>query len=357
MAHKPRMKATASDPKLSNTTVAFLNAQNQDLHARSIMQMSLLITLPELAQVQVCCELNAISFTYEAPTLSLPPPEIPKEEEDSTNEEMDIHLFNDMLTSLLIWIGKDGFNNKPDCNAHDGLIKCIFKLAKVFNLMMIITLPTPPPPPPCTQPHSDEEDVHMEPPTPAHVFSEAASQTPAPLPMVAMPPPPPLPVTSTTPIPVMPTLSKPGPLSRPSFAEAAVRTLCPTAPPFVPSRQQFFIETSAAAGLSLLGLVDQANNALSHTKSPLHIDSACLTSSGTTCATASIPTQSDLNIVEAMLPPKISGSQVTLPTSQSFIKLIDIPYFMPGTTKLPNGQEIGDQLISSPIPTKLIEHA
>ncbi|KAF9440140.1 hypothetical protein P691DRAFT_768211 [Macrolepiota fuliginosa MF-IS2] len=117
MACKSRRNATASNTKLSNTTVAFLNAQNQDLHAQSIMQISLLVTLPELVQVQVCCELSAIGFTYEAPTLPLPPPEPVKEEEDPSDDEMDIHLFNDAPAHLLEWIGKDGFNNETNTNA------------------------------------------------------------------------------------------------------------------------------------------------------------------------------------------------------------------------------------------------
>ncbi|KAF9442166.1 hypothetical protein P691DRAFT_765500 [Macrolepiota fuliginosa MF-IS2] len=121
----------------------------------------------------------------------------------------------------------------------------------------------------------------MEPPTPTHIFSEAAVQTPAPLPMVATPPPPPLPMTTANPIPAAPTTPKPGPPSRPSFAEATAKTLCPNTP-------------------------------------PLH---------------------------------------VTLPLSQPFIKIVDIPYFKPSTTEPPNGQEIGDQLISSPISINMIKHA
>ncbi|KAF9442554.1 hypothetical protein P691DRAFT_765097 [Macrolepiota fuliginosa MF-IS2] len=139
MAHKPQMKTAASDPKLSDTTVTFLNAENQDLCTKSIMQTSLLVTLPKLVQIQVCYELDAISFTYEAPTLPLPPLETPKEEEDSNDEEMDIHLFNDALASLIMWCRKDGFNKETDSDAQDTLIKCIFKVAKDFNLVIIIT--------------------------------------------------------------------------------------------------------------------------------------------------------------------------------------------------------------------------
>ncbi|KAF9441638.1 hypothetical protein P691DRAFT_766047 [Macrolepiota fuliginosa MF-IS2] len=129
----------------------------------------------------------------------------------------------------------------------------------------------------------------------------------------------------------------------------------PTSPP-LPMMHQFYIETSSAAGISLPDLINWANSALSCAKSPLHIDSACLTNGGITCATASIPTQLDLNIIEATLPPKIARSQVSLPSSQSFIKIMDIPYFKPSTVEPPNGQEIGNQLIPSPILVNMIEH-
>ncbi|KAF9441491.1 hypothetical protein P691DRAFT_791252 [Macrolepiota fuliginosa MF-IS2] len=329
----------ASDPKLSDTTVTFLNAQNQDLCTKSIMQTLFLVTLPKLMQVQVQHELNAIGFTYKAPTLPLPPLKTPKEEEDSNDDEMDIHLFNDALASLILWCRKDSFNKETDSNAQDTLIKCIFKVAKDFNLVTIVTLPTPSPPPPCTQPYSDEEDIHMEPPTPSHVFSEAAMQTPAPLPMPATPTPPSLPMTSA---PATSTSSRPGPPPRPSFAEAAAKTLCPNTPPFM---HQFYIEMPSAAGISFPDLVNQANIALTCAKSPLHIDSAQFTSGGIMCATASVPTQSDLDIIEATLPPKIARSWI-----------VDILYFKPSTTELPNGQEIGNQLNPSPILVNIIKH-
>ncbi|KAF9442295.1 hypothetical protein P691DRAFT_765357 [Macrolepiota fuliginosa MF-IS2] len=146
------------------------------------------------------------------------------------------------------------------------LIKCIFKVAKDFNLVTIVTPPTPSPPPPCSRPHSNE-DIHMEPPIPAHMFSEAATQTSAPIPMVAISPP----------LPYLPL-----------FSETVAKVLHPNAPPFVQGpthapqpppkatqgsvsskhlkwpyftthgsfRHQFFIETPLAVGTSLPGLVD-----------------------------------------------------------------------------------------------------
>ncbi|KAF9441038.1 hypothetical protein P691DRAFT_766853 [Macrolepiota fuliginosa MF-IS2] len=148
--------------------------------------MSLLVTLPELTQIQICHELDAISFTYEAPALPLSPTKThDKEEELIMEDKANIHLFNNALNALYKWIGNKGFNNETDSDAQDTLIKHIFKLAKAFNLVTIVTLPTPSPPPPCSRPHLDKEDIHMEPPTPTCVFSEAATQTPAPLPEVA----------------------------------------------------------------------------------------------------------------------------------------------------------------------------
>ncbi|KAF9441869.1 hypothetical protein P691DRAFT_765800 [Macrolepiota fuliginosa MF-IS2] len=97
---------------------------------------------------------------------------------------------------------------------------------------------------------------------------------------------------------------------------------------------------SATAGISLPGLVEQANTTLSHAKSPLHIDSACFTSSGIMCATASVLLQVDLDIIEATLPAKISGSWAILPF----------------TMEPPNGQEISNQLIPSPILVDMIKH-
>ncbi|KAF9439766.1 hypothetical protein P691DRAFT_768923 [Macrolepiota fuliginosa MF-IS2] len=110
MACKSRRNATASDTKLSDTIVAFLNAQNQDLCAKSIVQTSLLVMLPKLAQIQIHCKLDAIGFAYEAPTLLLPPTKSANEAEDNSDDEMDIHLFNNALTHLLKWVGEDGFN-------------------------------------------------------------------------------------------------------------------------------------------------------------------------------------------------------------------------------------------------------
>ncbi|KAF9439414.1 hypothetical protein P691DRAFT_769868 [Macrolepiota fuliginosa MF-IS2] len=117
MAHKPQTKTAASNPKLSGTTVAFLNAPNQDLHTKSIVQTSLLVTLPELMQIQIHCELDTIGFTYEAPTLPLPPTETHDKEELIMEDEENIHLFNDTLSALYKWVGNEGFNNETDFDA------------------------------------------------------------------------------------------------------------------------------------------------------------------------------------------------------------------------------------------------
>ncbi|KAF9440128.1 hypothetical protein P691DRAFT_768228 [Macrolepiota fuliginosa MF-IS2] len=260
---------------------------------------------------------------------------------------------------------EDKFNQELDFDAHDILVRHICKAAKQLNIVNLLIPPTPSPPTPYSQLHSNEEDICMEPPTPTHVFSEAAMQTPAPSPVMTSPSPP----TPSTPAAEQPpaavTSSKSGPKLRPSYAgAAAAKPLCPTAPPFVHAPihtpqppPQFYIEMKISSGISLPDPANKANTTLLCVKSPLHINSTHFTSSGITCTTASVLTQSDLDIIEATLPTKLAGSCITLPTSQSFIKIVDIPYFKPGTTKPPNRQEIGNQKIPSPILVNMIEHA
>ncbi|KAF9440972.1 hypothetical protein P691DRAFT_766939 [Macrolepiota fuliginosa MF-IS2] len=163
---------------------------------------------------------------------STPPKSFNKDNdtEDSTDGEMNIHLYNDTLASLLKWIEEGKFNDETNSDAQETLVKHIYTVAKWFNLVKILTLPTPSPPPPCMRPHSNEEDIHMEPPIPTCVFSEAATQTPAPIHVVTMSPPPPPSVLSANSIPAAAMTSKPGPLPRPSFAEAAAKTLHPITP-------------------------------------------------------------------------------------------------------------------------------
>ncbi|KAF9440146.1 hypothetical protein P691DRAFT_768206 [Macrolepiota fuliginosa MF-IS2] len=92
--------------------------------------------------------------------------------------------------------------------------------ARIFTLKM-------PPPLPCLLPHQSNDDTSMELTAPTCAFSEAASQTPAPIHVVDMPPPPPSIPAAAAPIP------KPGPKPRPSYASAAAKNLNPAAPPFV----------------------------------------------------------------------------------------------------------------------------
>ncbi|KAF9439966.1 hypothetical protein P691DRAFT_768525 [Macrolepiota fuliginosa MF-IS2] len=85
--------------------------------------------------------------------------------------------------------------------------------------------------PPCCCPHRDDEDIPMEPPAPTHVFSEAASQTPAPSHEASTPPPP---LTTVATLPAAAASIPPaGPCGQASYAGTAARNLNPAAPPFM----------------------------------------------------------------------------------------------------------------------------
>ncbi|KAF9440714.1 hypothetical protein P691DRAFT_781586 [Macrolepiota fuliginosa MF-IS2] len=185
---------------------------------------------------------------------------------------------------------------------------------------------------------------------------EAASQTPAPSLEASTPPPPPAAAASIPPA---------SPRGCASYAGTAAKNLNPAAPPFVhgpphapaaqppaqaqqpilskrskwpffatrgPSHCQFFIEVlNIPSDTSFPTLVVTANRALTHAKSTLKVDSAQLSPRGITCATATIPSTSDLDIIEATLSGRLLGACITIPASRSFIKIMDVPYFKSST--------------------------
>ncbi|KAF9439818.1 hypothetical protein P691DRAFT_784787 [Macrolepiota fuliginosa MF-IS2] len=238
-----------------------------------------------------------------------------------------------------------------------------------------------PPPPPCQRAHCDDEDTPMEPPALTHVFSEAASQTPAPSHEASTPPPPPAAAASIPPA---------GPHGCASYTGAVARNLNPAAPPFVcgppcapvaqppaqaqqpisskclkrpffmtrgPSCRQFFIEApNIPSDTSLSTMVITANRAVMQAKSTLKVDSACLSPCGITCATATIPSTSDLNIIEATLSGGLTGACVSIPASRSFIKIVDIPFFKSGTMDPFSSTEVDAQLQCSIIPSDFVVH-
>ncbi|KAF9442397.1 hypothetical protein P691DRAFT_789526 [Macrolepiota fuliginosa MF-IS2] len=231
------------------------------------------------------------------------------------------------FTNAIAQFGKWNLSNTiaDDNEEHAGLLNNITQLAKMFNLIPAphhCPPPLPPcvhphqddappclhphiedapPPLPCQHPHCDDKDISMELLAPTHAFSEAASQTPAPSHEASMPPPPP----------------------------AAVASI----PPAGPSHCQFFIEVPTIPNDTFLPtLVTTANRALVWAKSILKVDLACFSPCGITCATAIIPSTSNLNIIEATLSSRLLGVHVSILASQSFIKIIDVPYFKIGTT-------------------------
>ncbi|KAF9440697.1 hypothetical protein P691DRAFT_767370 [Macrolepiota fuliginosa MF-IS2] len=103
-------------------------------------------------------------------------------------------------------------------------------------------------------------------------------------------------------------------------------------------------------------MVKTANTALAHAKSTFWVDSACFTPCGITCATANVPSTSDLNIIEATLTGGLLGAHICIPASRSFIKIVDVPFFKPSMTKPIPSTEVGAQLQCSIIPSNYIVH-
>ncbi|KAF9440344.1 hypothetical protein P691DRAFT_767888 [Macrolepiota fuliginosa MF-IS2] len=180
-------------------------------------------------------------------------------------------------------------------------------------------------------------------------------------------------------------------------------TKCPFYMMCSPSHHQFFIEApTIPPNTSLSTLVTTANRALSQAKSTLKVDSAHLSPCGITYVTATVPSTSDLDIIEATLsafgqitliisPPLyqhvlsviswalqdfealvVDGHNhthkhfspyfifntvdLTSPASQSFIKIVDVPYFKISSTDPFTSMEVNAQLQHSIIPSDFVVH-
>ncbi|KAF9441499.1 hypothetical protein P691DRAFT_766209 [Macrolepiota fuliginosa MF-IS2] len=202
-----------------------------------------------------------------------------------------------------------------------------------------------------------------------------------------MPPPPPTTVATS---PAVAASSTPAsPCGQPSYTGTAARNLDPAAPPFVcgpprapaatpaqnpqpvsskrskwpfftmhgPMHRQFYIEVpTIPSNTSLPSLVNLANHTLTHARSTLKVDSACISPHGITCITASIPLTSDLDIIKATLSGRLLGACISIPASRSFIKIVDIPFFKDGTTTPFSNAEVDTQLQCSIIPSDFVVH-
>ncbi|KAF9439649.1 hypothetical protein P691DRAFT_769224 [Macrolepiota fuliginosa MF-IS2] len=73
-------------------------------------------------------------------------------------------------------------------------------------------------------------------------------------------------------------------------------------------------------------------------------------------AVAQVPSTSDLDIIKATLSGRLLGACVCIPVSQSFIKIMDVPFFKPGMTKPLTSAEVGCQLQCSIIPSEYVVH-
>ncbi|KAF9441785.1 hypothetical protein P691DRAFT_765889 [Macrolepiota fuliginosa MF-IS2] len=358
---------------------------------------------PEDVQFTIFAELiNKLKFMLLKERNQSPTPIKVKENDNNEDDE-----FIDMMNSLVKLIVEH-----PSCNQ---LIEKITLFANMFNLIPEphkCSIPPPylhlhtedvplaplcsqlhaedvPPPLPCVLPHQNDDDVPMEAIPPPHACSEAAMQTPASLLMAPSPlcPDPTPAAVATLPVAAA-SIPKPGPKPRPLYASAAAKNLNPTAPPFHPplhapvppaqaplstpkkplkclyyamhgpSQCQFYIMApTIPQGTILPLLVIAANKALAHTKSTLKVDSACPSPCGLTFAIASVPSTTDLDIIEVALSTELPRAQISIPVSQSFIKIMDVPFFKASSTIPLPSTKLNAQLKHFIIPSAYIVHA
>ncbi|KAF9439505.1 hypothetical protein P691DRAFT_769573, partial [Macrolepiota fuliginosa MF-IS2] len=323
MARKARTKhanddSTAPIFRASDATQRFLAAMNQNNRAVSKFTMddyvrivpiaSRSIVMEDLMQMKFQVILDKDDNTH---TAASPQPEA----DNSQSDEDDVNDINNVLNVVGQWCEK----YVPIIERDDAFKELNRVVGCIANLLGLIPSPhqcpaPPPSPPPCSRPHRDDKDIPMEPPAPTRVFSEAASQTPAPSHEASTPPPPP--TTAATSPAAAASIPPAGPRGRASYAGAAAKNLNPAAPPFVrgpprapaaqppaqaqqpvsskrskrpffatrgPSRRQFFIEApTIPPDTSLHTVVITANRALARAKSNLKVDSARLSPRGIT---------------------------------------------------------------------------
>ncbi|KAF9439972.1 hypothetical protein P691DRAFT_768507 [Macrolepiota fuliginosa MF-IS2] len=376
MARKAKTKSANNDStapifRASNATQRFLATMNQNHRAASLFKFNEYTQLVPISERKAVMD-DLLHMHFRAildESLTTPAPPQPQGA-DSQIDEDDIHEIIDTFKVVGLWCEKFTPTIARD-DAYNELKRLVGLIANLFDL---IPGPhqcpaLPPPPPPCSHPHRDDEDIPMELPAPTRVFSEAASQTPAPS-HEATTPPPPHAVVATLPAAAasIPPVGPPPPfVCGPPHAPAAQPLTQAQQPilskrskrPFYatrgPSRRQFFIEApSIPKDTSLPSMVKLANNALVHAKSTLRVNSARFSPRGITCATANVPSTSDLDIIEATLSGGLLGVRVCIPASRSFIKIVDIPFFKPGTTEPIPSTEVGAQLQHSIIPSNYV---
>ncbi|KAF9440070.1 hypothetical protein P691DRAFT_768330 [Macrolepiota fuliginosa MF-IS2] len=210
----------------SNVTQHLLAMMNQNHHAASKFMMDDYVQhVPEALRSIIMDNLMHMKFQVildKDANKTLPQPEASTTQEDDDGDIQDII---DTLQIVGLWCEKHTPIIMHD-KSYNELKRLVGMIASLFDITQgPHQCPTVPPPSPCPCPHRDEEDIPMELPAPTRVFSEAASQTPAPSHEASMPPPPAAAAAASIP--------PAGPRGCASYAGAAAKNLNPAAPPFV----------------------------------------------------------------------------------------------------------------------------
>ncbi|KAF9439871.1 hypothetical protein P691DRAFT_784441 [Macrolepiota fuliginosa MF-IS2] len=189
MARKAKTKSANDDStapifRASDVTQRFLAAMNQNHRMASSFKFNEYIQLvPITERLAVMDDLLQMKFwAILDESLTTPAPPQPQAANSQIDED-DIHKIIDAFKVVGPWCEKYTPIIARD-DVYNELKRLVGLIAGLFDLIPgPHQCPTPPPPSsPCSRPHRDDEDIPMELPAPTHVFSEAASQTPAPLP-------------------------------------------------------------------------------------------------------------------------------------------------------------------------------
>ncbi|KAF9439513.1 hypothetical protein P691DRAFT_769552 [Macrolepiota fuliginosa MF-IS2] len=322
MARKPKGKKSDNVPSVaftpSDTTCCFLDMMNQDIHVQSKFEIEHLYSISEAWCKVILDDFSTMCFQpYTVPPtppaeqmISQWPSPIPFSDCPPKHEPTPLSVEAEPEPLTL-------FQKFPHIDelfpASDSFLNIVNWYEDNF----------------CPQKDMEEctlfthnEDTLMEPSTPIHVLNEVATQTLVPVHMEAPP------------------AQKPP--AQPQSTGSSKHLKQPFFVTCSPSWCQFYIEMPAppSANLSLPNLVQSANCALTQAKFALHINSAHISPNDITCATALVPTTFNPNIVKATLPTGLAGAHMTIPASQSSIKIVDVPYFKPRTTEPPTGTKL-----------------
>ena len=123
-----------------------------------------------------------------------------------------------------------------------------------------------------------------------------------------------------------------------------------------PNRRQILVSFEGnVPDVNLIHLVEDVNRGLASDRFGVRVLSANRAYQGFTLATSTVPTPAEVDLVRAWIFHSIPDADdlkawVGLPTSTSYLKIVDVPYFVDNFTKVPTKpEEVRRDMESSPL--------